>query len=397
MSKARVIVLSVVHQGLSKAEAARRFEVSWQWVHTLVTRYEQGGLEALEPLSRRPWSNSLATPAHVRERIIALRLQLDADGLDAGPVTIAGHLAAEGHPAPSTSTIRRILHAADLVVAEPKKRPRSSLRRFAADQPNECWQSDFTHWHLINPDGTRSEVEILNWLDDHSRFLLSMTACIRVTGPDVVHAFAQNLNKYGPPAATLTDNGSVYTSRFTGGKNAFEYLLANLGITQKNGHPYHPQTQGKIERFHQTLKKWLAKQPPADTLVTLQAQLDAFQHLYNTRRAHRALDGITPAVAYQATPKASPNGIDTGAHYRIRLDHVDDAGKISLRRAGRMHHLGIGSSQRSQPVLILIDATTVTVTHRATGEILSEHHIDPSKTYWRNNTREPGRWPGSQR
>ena len=280
MSKPQVIVLSVVVQGLSKAEAARRYGVSWQWVHTLLTRYQAGGLEALEPRSRRPASNARATPHDLRERIVELRKQLDADGLDAGPVTIATHLTNAGLTAPSTSTIRRILHEAGLVVPDPSKRPRSSRHRFAADQPNECWQSDFTHWHLS--DG--ADVEIIDWLDDHSRLLLSLTVLTRVTGHDVVNTFTDNINTYGPPASTLTDNGSVYTSRFTGGRNAFEYLLATLGIRQNNGHPGHPQTQGKIERFHQTLKKWLGKQPPAADLRTLQTQLDRFRHLYNTQR-----------------------------------------------------------------------------------------------------------------
>ena len=95
--------------------------------------------------------------------------------------------------------------------------------------------------------------------------------------------------------STLTDNGSVYTSRFTGSRNGFEYLLANLGITQKNGHPGHPQTQGKIERFHQTLKRWLAAQPAAATIAELQTQLDTFTGIYNQIRTHRALHGATPA------------------------------------------------------------------------------------------------------
>jgi transposase InsO family protein len=250
MSKARVIVLAVVHQGLTKSEAAELYGVSWQWVHTLVGRYNEGGLDALEPRSRRPASNSKATPPKVADRVVELRKQLDTDGLDAGPVTIASHLAAEGVRPPSTSTIRRILHAAGLVVANPKKRPRSSLHRFSADQPNECWQSDFTHWRLA--DGT--DTEILNWLDDHARYLLLITAFARVTGENVVETFTSNVNNYGPPASTLTDNGSVYTSRFTGGRNAFEYLLHLLGIQQKNGRVNHPQTQGKIERFHQTLR-----------------------------------------------------------------------------------------------------------------------------------------------
>jgi transposase InsO family protein len=392
MSKARVIVLSVVHQGLSKADAARRYNVSWQWVHTLVSRYQDGGLDAVEPRSRRPTSNSRATPVEIRERIVELRKQLDADGLDNGPVTIASLLPREGLTAPSTSTIRRVLLAAGLITPNPKKRPRSSLRRFEADQPNECWQSDFTHWHLADD----TNIEILHWLDDHSRMLLSITAFERVTGDDVVTTFTNNINEYGPPAATLTDNGTVYTARFTKGKNAFEYLLAALGIQQKNGHPGHPQTQGKIERFHQTLKKWLARQDPAITIDELQAQLDRFQHIYNHQRPHRALAGATPATTYQATPKTGPHGTNPGDHFRVRLDHVDTGGKVSLRRAGRMHHLGIGVTHRGTPVLILIDATTVTITHRVTGEILSEHDIQPAKNYWRNKNKEPGRWPDSQ-
>jgi transposase InsO family protein len=391
MSKAKVIALSVVVQGLSKAEAARRYDVSWQWVHTLVSRYQAGGLEAVEPRSRRPHTNARATPDGLRERIVEIRKQLDADGLDAGPVTIAAHLAAEGTTAPSTSTIGRILHQAGLVVPAPKKRPRSSLRRFQADQPNECWQSDFTHWQLA--DGR--DIEIIDWLDDHSRLLLSLTAFTRVTGPDVVNTFTANVNDYGLPASTLTDNGVVYTARFVGGCNAFEYLLDTLHIQQKNGHPGHPQTQGKIERFHQTLKKWPAKQPRAATLADLQDQLDRFRSLYNLHRPHRALDGRTPAAAYQATPKAHPAGNASG-HFRVRLDHVDTGGKISLRRSGRMHHLGVGYAHRGQPTIVLIDATTATVIHHTTGEILSTHDIDPARDYWRNKQQEPGRWPGSQ-
>jgi hypothetical protein len=123
--------------------------------------------------------------------------------------------------------------------------------------PTRPGNQDFTHWALA--DGT--DVEILNWLDDHSRLLLSCTAHDHVTGTDVVDTFTQNTNEYGLPASTLTDNGRVYTAKFGGGRNAFEYLIAALGIAQKNGHPYHPQTQGKIERFHQTLKRWLAARP----------------------------------------------------------------------------------------------------------------------------------------
>ena len=391
MSKARVIVLSVVQQGLTKAQAAKKFDVSWQWVHTLVTRYENGGLEALEPRSRRPKASSRSTPPPVRERILALRAWLDTQGLDAGPVTIAWHLEHEGLTPPAISTIRRIITAAGLVTPEPAKRPRSSYVRFQADQPNETWQSDFTHWALA--DGT--DIEILNWLDDHSRLLLSCTAHDHVTGGDVVDTFTRNTNEYGLPASTLTDNGRVYTAKFGGGRNAFETLIAALGIAQKNGHPYHPQTQGKIERFHQTLKRWLAARPAATSQTELQTQLDQFRITYNEQRPHRALGRQTPQHAYDATIKATPAGHPLSAHYRVRHDIVDQFGKLTLRHAGQLHHLGVGRDHARKPVLILTDETSVTITDHNTGEILGSYLIEPDKNYWQNQTKEPGRWPGS--
>ncbi|MGV8968811.1 MAG: IS481 family transposase [Microbacteriaceae bacterium] len=391
MSKARVIVLSVVHQGLTKAEVARKFGVSWQWVHTLVVRFESGGLDALEPRSRRPRASPSATATATRLRIVALREQLVAAGLDAGPVTIAWHLEQEGLRAPAVSTIRRIITGAGLVTSQPRKRPRSAYIRFAADQPNETWQSDFTHWTLA---GGR-DVEILNWLDDHSRLLLSCTAHSPVTGIDVVTTFTTAAKLHGIPASTLTDNGAVYTAKYRGGRNAFENLIQGLGVAQKNGLPYHPQTQGKIERFHQTLKLWLHKQPPAETVRDLQAQLDQFRAIYNQHRPHRAIGRQTPQQAYDRTLKASPTISPLSAHYRVRLDVVDNSGKITLRHAGTLRHLGIGRGHATTPVLILVDKTTATVTHLTTGEILSSHLIDPDKNYWRNQNKEPGRWPGS--
>lgn len=162
-------------------------------------------------------------------RNIDLRTQLTAAGLDAGPASIRAWLIAEGSHSPAESTISRILTQSGLVTPTPKKRPKSSLHRFEALQPNETWQSDFTHWRLA--DGT--DIEIINWLDDHSRLLLSLHAHPHITGEIVIDTFAENINEYGPPQSTLTDNGTVYTARFTGGRNGFEYLLAALGIRAK--------------------------------------------------------------------------------------------------------------------------------------------------------------------
>jgi transposase InsO family protein len=391
MSRARVAVLKVVSKQLTVTAAAAEYGYSRQHLHRLLARYRTGGLDAVEPRPRRPKSNPKATSGVIRERIVELRLELTKGGWDAGPVTIAWHLEQEGHRPPSTSTIRRILHHQGLIVPAPRKRPKSSYRRFAAAQPNECWQSDFTHWPLA--DGT--DTEILNWLDDHSRFLLGCTAHTPVTGDDVVQQFLAAADRHGLPAATLTDNGRVFTARFGGGRNAFEYLIAALGITQKNGHPGHPQTQGKVERFHQTLKKRLAEQPPAATVAELQAQLDDFADYYNHRRPHRELGRKTPASVYSALPKAEPSGTSRPGHYRLRYDRVSTDGKVSIRRAGRMHHLGLGVTHAGKRILAIADNTTVTVIELHTGEVLSTHHIEPAKSYWRNQQRSPGRWPGT--
>jgi transposase InsO family protein len=392
MSRARVAVLQVVSDQLSVTAAAAEYGFSRRHLHRLLARYRAGGLDAVEPRSRRPNGSSRATPPEVRQRVLELRLQLTADGLDAGPETIRWHLEQEQLRVLSTSTIRRILHHAGLIVPEPRKRPRSSYIRFEAAQPNEMWQSDFIHWRL--QDGTG--VEILNWLDDHSRYLLSCSAHQPVTGDAVVSVFLATVAEHGPPRSTLTDNGSVYTSRFTGGRNAYEYVLPLLGIQQKNGSPGHPQTQGKIERLHQTQQRWLRARPPAGSIAQLQRQLDEFRAHYNEKRPHRALDRRTPGTAYRATPKALPasNGHAQG-HYRLRYDRLDNTGKMSLRRAGRMHHLGVGAKHARKRVLALADDHHITVTDLTTGEILSRHLIEPTKSYWRNQNKEPGRWPDS--
>ncbi|MFL0181527.1 IS481 family transposase [Mycobacterium sp. SMC-15] len=391
MSKARVAVLEVLSGNLSVTAAARTYGLSRQHLYRLLARYRAGGLDALEPRSRRPASNPRRISDDVIAAIVLLREKLTAEGLDAGPITLQNHLARQGLPVPSTSTIRRILHHHGLITPQPRKRPRSSYHRFAAEQPNECWQSDFTHWPLA--DGT--DTEILNWLDDHSRYLLACTAHRRASGPDVVASFTATSLEFGLPAATLTDNGSVYTSRFTGGHNDFERLLAALGITQKNGHPGHPQTQGKIERFHQTLKRWLAARPRPATLTELQSLLDTFRTVYNTERGHRAHPHhLTPEQAYLARPKATPANQPSTA-IRLRTDVVDHFGKLTLRHGSRLHHLGIGRAHASTPVLILVTATTVTVISKTGHHVIASHHIDPDHNYWPNKQKNPGKSRGN--
>ena len=383
------MVLDVVSKRLSVTEAARTYGMSRQHIYRLVKRFHEGGLEAVDPRSRRPASNPRAVSDDVIAAVVHLREKLTSDGLDAGPVTLQGHLGARGLSVPSTATIRRILGHHGLITPQPRKRPHSSYHRFAAEQPNQCWQSDFTHWRLA--DGT--DVEILNWLDDHSRYLLSCTPHRRVTVDDVVDTFTAAAERHGLPASTLTDNGAVYTSRFTHGHNNFERLIATLGIIQKNGRPNHPQTQGKVERFQQTLKRWLSARPLPATIAELQSLLDEFALIYNTERTHRALPpATTPAQAYTGRPKAGPTG--AAEHFRIRRDIIDQFGKLTLRHGSRLHHLGVGRTHAHTPVLILITPTTVTVISKTGHHLLSTHIIDPDTNYWRNQQKNPGRWPG---
>jgi len=379
-SKSQVVVLSLIHGGLTPTQAALRFGLSRRHLHRLLARFKAGGLEALEPRSRRAKSNPRAITQEIRDEIIRLRTHLLAQGLDAGAASIAWHLKQKHQHCPALSSIWRILKAEGLVTPQPKKRPKAYIQRFEAVQPNETWQSDFTHWHLS--DG--SDVEIINWLDDHSRLLLSCTVFKAITGKIVIGTFNDARSQYGTPFSTLTDNGNVYTARFVKGKNGFEYLLSELEIVQKNGSPAHPQTQGKIERFHQTLKKWLSQQGPAKDLKELQRQLDEFRNVYNTKRPHRALEMKTPQQSYEATIKATPKQAKDKDHYRVRHDSVDQTGRLSLRRAGKMHHLGVGVKHRDKKVIMIVDHIKVIVVEKRTGEVLSKHEIIPSRDYWTN-------------
>jgi transposase len=214
MSKARLVITAVVVEGRSQREVARAYGVSQGWVSKLVARYRAEGQAAFEPRSRRPKNAPQAIPGQVADLIIQLRKDLAGQGLDAGPDTICWHLAHHHQIRVSRATASRYLARAGLVTPEPGKRPRSSYLRFEAEQPNECWQSDFTHYPLADGTGT----EVLTWLDDHSRLALPVTAHRRVTGPILLAAFRAATAAYGPPASTLTDNGLVFTARFAGGK-----------------------------------------------------------------------------------------------------------------------------------------------------------------------------------
>jgi len=390
MSKARLVVTAVTVEKRPVSEVARSYGVARSWVCTLLDRYRDEGEAAFEPRSRRPKTSPSAISPDTVELITRIRKELAGQGLDAGPQTIAWHLEQHHQLRVSPATVSRYLARQGLVTPDPSKRPKSSCIRFAAEMPNECWQSDFTHYPLAG--GT--DTEVLTWLDDHSRYALSVTAYRRVTGADVLNTFRAACGRCGIPASTLTDNGMVFTTRLSGGRggrNGLEHELRRLGVRQKNGKPNHPQTQGKVERFQQTMKNWLRAQPAQPlTLAELQSLLDAFATIYNEHRPHRSLPGrATPAAAYAARPKASPGDRTADTHDRVRTDRIDRTGLVSLRHSGRLHHIGIGRPHAGTRVLLLVQDLNIRVINAGTGELLRELVLNPDRDY-----QPTGRPPG---
>jgi transposase InsO family protein len=381
VSKARLIITAVVLEGRSQAQVARDYQASEAWVSRLVARYRSEGEAAFEPRSRRPLTRPRETSAATVELVLDLRRTLTRQGLDAGPVTIAWHLEHHHQIRLSRATIYRIIRRAELVIPEPNKKPRSSYIRFQAEQPNETWQSDFTHWRLANG----VDVEIITWLDDHARYALSVTAHLRVTGRTVVTTFRHATEVHGIPFSTLTDNGLVFTTRFSQGgltsRNAFETELVRLRVRQKNSRPNHPTTCGKVERFQQTMKRWLRAQPAASSLDALQQLLDRFVDDYNHNRPHRSLPHhSTPATAYAARPKAEPDTAPAADH-RVRRDRVDKAGKVTLRHDGKLFHIGIGRTLAGTPIILLVHDLDIRVIHAATGEVIRQLTLNPERQY----------------
>lgn len=414
-------IVNAILAGMPVAEAARRHGVTRQWANELKRRYGKEGEAGLLPRSRRAHRIANRTGKETRERIVALRRELDAAGLDSGPESIAARLEREGVRPPANSTIHRILKQAGLVRPEPRKRPKASYTRFEAALPNETWQSDFTHWPLA--DGT--DALVVSWLDDHSRFLLYSHAYATVTMKTIEGSFRQACSRYGIPASTLTDNGTVYTTRLHSAEpGSFERLLALMGVRRKNGSPYHPQTQGKIERWHRTLKQWLTARPLAADLDGLNRQLDEFRHEYNEERPHRALDRRTPREAYEAKGKAGPDP-EIAAREQARRDEEerrrserDATGRrrpapakerkepepVDVTVPARTHKtdrrgcitqqggvaplrriiVNIGRRNAGRMVELAIDHGVITVADTTTGEILADQRLDATCEYQRH-------------
>jgi hypothetical protein len=329
-----------------------------------MARFRAEGEAAFEPRSRRPKTSPGATPPATVDLVLRLRKELLEAGHDAGPDTVVWHLAQHHDTTVSRATVHRILTRHGAITPEPRKRPKSSYIRFEAAMPNECWQSDFTHYPLTDTSTFAKGVEIITWLDDCTRYALHTSAHRAITTPIVTTTFREAAGQHGIPASTLTDNGMVYTVRLAGigrqgGRNGFEQQLRTWNVAQKNSRPHHPTTCGKVERFQQTMKNWLRAQTAQPATITeLQTLLDQFRHEYNTGASR-----------------------DADTHDRIRHDRVDKSGTVTLRVAGQLRHIGIGRTHHRTHVILLVQDLHVRVINAITGELLRELIHNPNIDY----------------
>jgi transposase InsO family protein len=368
MSLRRAIVEADTRE-LNVTGFCRGHGVSTWFFWDLRRRFAAEGDVVLKPKSRAPHHPAGRTPTDIEEAIVAKRKELDGAGLDAGAATIAFHLR-DLPGLPHESTIWRILTARGLIVADPSKAPHHPGRSFTAARANECWALDDWGWPLA--DGT--VVQILDVLDDHSRYAVACAAMVTCTGGAAFEVIAGAALYVGWPERFWSDNARAFTATLA-------TALAPLGVAASHTRPYSPRSNGKVERFHQTVRKWLAKQPPAATIVELQAQLDRFRTIYNTQRPHRALDRRFPADAWTAAPKSGPADRPLTTPTTIHHSTVHSGGSY----AGG-YKIAIGAAYNGQHALTILTGTTCHVF--IDGHLIRHLTINPTR---RSQPLYPGR------
>lgn len=335
----RRLIAEVDTHDLNVRQFCAQHGISTWFFYDLRRRLAVGGWAAIEPRSRAPRRVANRTSDAIEDAVVALRKELTEGGLDAGPATIAFHLAARGvEPAPSESTIWRVLARRGFIVADPSKAPRRAAQRFAAARANECWQVDDTAWELA--DGTA--VKIINVVDDCTRVAPACLAVSTATAAAIFDGLTRGAERWGWPERVLWDNARAH--------HALRDTLRTLGIAIGHSRPYHPQTCGKIERFHQTQHRYLAAQDPAEDLEHLQTQLERFRDLYNHQRPHRALRRRIPADVWTATPKSGPAARPLTTQTEIRQVTVTNNG---LARIGRRYAIIIGRAHAGSAAAIV--------------------------------------------
>ncbi|MGO2573570.1 MAG: integrase core domain-containing protein, partial [Corynebacterium casei] len=342
----------------------------------------------LEPRSRRPRSSPSTLSEEVMDQAVQVRAALEASGLDHGPISVHERMKTMGLAAPSVASLARIFRERGVARVEPRKRPRAAWRRFVYPAPNACWQLDATQYVL-----TRGRTCVIFQLqDDHSRLAIASHVASGETAEAAVAVFIKGAALYGVPQRLLTDNGAALNPSRRGHRGKlFDHVTA-LGVEAITGKPYRPTTQGKNERFHQTLFRWLDKQPIAKSLQELQTLVDEFDVIYNERRPHQGLPGrITPRQAWDATDPAPPPRPTITSSIAVEFVEVP-AGPIRpplrkrqivpgerLRTVTKTGTISIHSvtfqvsyAHAGQDVWVLVEQTGVMFVD-TNGELLAEH------------------------
>ena len=374
------IVFSAEHGHGSVSDVCRALGISRQSYYKWLGRYRAEGVAGLVERSRRPARSPRETSAELEDEIVRLRKTLMGDR---GAQSIVNALERSGWAAPSRATVHRVLVRRGQVTPQPAKRPRSAgWKRFVWPRPNDLWQIDATRFVLSD----RRELWIMDVLDDHSRVSVAARVCTGPTGQAAWGALCDGAEKWGLPARVLSDNGACFTSRLRHdvGEAQFTRELRTLGIAQLLSSPGHPQTCGKIERFHQTMHRWLGdwidRHGPIVDARALQQAIDEFRSFYNYERGHRALQRRTPAETWAASPPATP-GTPTAGHPDAILAIVNANGTLAWH--GR--RLGVGMAFAGQQLLLIGHGDTVEVF--TPDRLVRRFTIDPTRQYQRAHPR----------
>jgi transposase InsO family protein len=351
-------VLAVVQDGWQVAEVARRLGVSRQSVHAWIVRYEAGGLAALTDRSHRPSSCPHQTPAETEAMICELRREHPGWG----PRRIEHQLGRLGtDPVPSRSAIYRCLKRHGLIELRRRRKRREEFRRWERERPMQLWQMDVMGGVLLEND---SELKVVTGVDDHSRFCIAASLVTRATSRAVCAVLSGALAGYGIPDEILTDNGKVFTGRF--GPQPVEVLFDRIcrenGISHRHTGVRSPTTTGKIERFHQSLRKEFLADRSFRSPEQAQAELDRWVADYNTNRPHQALDMSTPAERFGLPPLAR----DASS---VPVDAEEDhRGQWVLRRVGSNgfmstdnQQFSVGNAYKGELVDVFVDDTVIQV------------------------------------
>jgi transposase InsO family protein len=345
------------------------------------------GLTGLQPRSRAPKTSPTRTDETMTALIVAARTALEHEGWDNGARSIHARLCHNGiTEPPAPRTIHRVLQREGLITPEPRKRPRSSYRRFVFPATDDCWQIDAFEHHLADP--TTHPVVIFEILDDHSRYNLDALAWPSETTEGAWTTMTRAISRYGTPRMVLADNGLAFTGRRVNTRVLFEKNLASLGVKLINSRPRHPQTNGKNERAHRTAQRWLAAQPPATNIENLQDLLERYRPAYN-RRPHQGIDHHTPLqrrlAGTRPTPPAPAEPLQHTHAIQARTSSRD--GYLALQNT----IIPLGVDYAALPVTAFITGDHVLIFHRE--QLIRELVID--RTRKRQAPQRPR--PGSTR